>query len=62
MYVFEEVVNGRKLTEIINTEHENVKYLPDIKIPSNVVRICFYKCIVWSNCIYHIMNVQADVS
>merc|ERR1712109_412857 len=28
MWVFEEEVNGRKLTEIINTEHENVKYLP----------------------------------
>ena len=25
MWVFEEEVNGRKLTEIINTEHENVK-------------------------------------
>ena len=28
MWVFEEEVNGRKLTEIINTDHENVKYLP----------------------------------
>ena len=27
IWVFEEDVNGRKLTEIINTEHENVKYL-----------------------------------
>jgi glycerol-3-phosphate dehydrogenase (NAD+) len=26
MWVFEEEVNGRKLTEIINTEHENPKY------------------------------------
>ena len=25
MWVFEEEVDGRKLTEIINTEHENVK-------------------------------------
>ena len=37
MYVYEEIVNGRKLTEIINTDHENVKYLPGIKIPENVV-------------------------
>lgn len=37
MWVFEEMVNGRKLTEIINTEHENVKYLPGHKLPSNVV-------------------------
>ena len=28
MWVFEEEVDGEKLTEIINTTHENVKYLP----------------------------------
>lgn len=37
MWMFEEIVNGRKLSEIINTEHENVKYLPGKKIPPNVV-------------------------
>lgn len=37
MYVYEEMVNGKKLTEIINTEHENVKYLPGHKLPPNVV-------------------------
>jgi glycerol-3-phosphate dehydrogenase (NAD+) len=36
MYVYEEQVNGRKLTEIINNDHENVKYLPGHKLPSNV--------------------------
>jgi glycerol-3-phosphate dehydrogenase (NAD+) len=30
MWVFEEMVNGRKLTEIINQDHENLKYLPGI--------------------------------
>lgn len=44
MWVFEEMVDGRKLTEIINTEHENVKYLPGHKLPSNVVR-------KWSFCL-----------
>jgi glycerol-3-phosphate dehydrogenase (NAD+) len=39
MWVFEEIVEGRKLTEIINTEHENVKYLKGIKIPHNVVAV-----------------------
>ncbi|KAK4311923.1 hypothetical protein Pmani_016611 [Petrolisthes manimaculis] len=39
MYVYEEMVDGRKLTEIINTTHENVKYLPGKKLPSNVVAI-----------------------
>ena len=37
MWVFEEMVDGRKLTEIINTQHENVKYLPGHKLPPNVV-------------------------
>ena len=31
IWVYEEVVNGRKLTEIINTDHENVKYLPQFR-------------------------------
>uniref|UniRef100_A0A5J6SDG1 Glycerol-3-phosphate dehydrogenase [NAD(+)] n=1 Tax=Potamotrygon motoro TaxID=86373 RepID=A0A5J6SDG1_POTMO len=39
MWVYEEMINGRKLTEIINTEHENVKYLPGHKIPENVVAV-----------------------
>ncbi|XP_055512166.1 glycerol-3-phosphate dehydrogenase 1-like protein [Leucoraja erinacea] len=39
MWVFEEMVNNRKLTEIINQEHENVKYLPGYKLPENVVAI-----------------------
>ena len=51
MYVYEELVNGRKLTDIINSEHENVKYLPGHKFSPNVVgcmpnfsltRDCFY--------------------
>ncbi|MGH0122705.1 UNVERIFIED_CONTAM: hypothetical protein FKN15_006797 [Acipenser sinensis] len=39
MWVFEETVNGRKLTEVINTDHENVKYLPGYKLPENVVAV-----------------------
>lgn len=39
MWVREETVNGRKLTEIINHDHENVKYLPGHKLPENVVAI-----------------------
>ncbi|NXS06624.1 GPD1L protein, partial [Neodrepanis coruscans] len=39
MWVFEESVNGRKLTDIINNEHENVKYLPGHKLPDNVVAV-----------------------
>ncbi|XP_072020808.1 glycerol-3-phosphate dehydrogenase [NAD(+)], cytoplasmic-like isoform X2 [Amphiura filiformis] len=39
MWVFEEMVDGKKLTEIINESHVNVKYLPDRKIPENVVAV-----------------------
>uniref|UniRef100_A0A2K6RZ64 Glycerol-3-phosphate dehydrogenase [NAD(+)] n=1 Tax=Saimiri boliviensis boliviensis TaxID=39432 RepID=A0A2K6RZ64_SAIBB len=39
MWVFEEDIGGKKLTEIINTQHENVKYLPGHKLPSNVVAV-----------------------
>lgn len=39
MWVYEEMIKGRKLTEIINTEHENVKYLPGHKLPKNVVSV-----------------------
>jgi glycerol-3-phosphate dehydrogenase (NAD+) len=37
MWVFEEIIDGKKLTEIINSEHENVKYMKGIKLPTNVV-------------------------
>lgn len=39
MYIYEEVFDGRKLSDIINTEHENLKYLPDIKLPNNIIAI-----------------------
>jgi len=39
MYVYEEMINGKKLTEIINETHENVKYLPGQKLPENVVAV-----------------------
>lgn len=36
MWVHDEIIGGRKLTEIINEKHENVKYLPGIKLPTNL--------------------------
>uniref|UniRef100_Q6T312 Glycerol-3-phosphate dehydrogenase [NAD(+)] n=1 Tax=Ctenolepisma longicaudatum TaxID=27554 RepID=Q6T312_9INSE len=39
MYVYEEMVDGKKLTEIINETHENVRYLPGHKLPPNVVAV-----------------------
>ncbi|KAL5009566.1 hypothetical protein ScPMuIL_011871 [Solemya velum] len=37
MWMYEEMVDGQKLTEIVNTKHENVKYLPGVKLSENVV-------------------------
>ncbi|KAI5866999.1 glycerol-3-phosphate dehydrogenase [NAD+] [Durotheca rogersii] len=41
MWVYEEEVTyegqPRKLTSIINQHHENVKYLPNIKLPTNII-------------------------
>ncbi|CAG0920208.1 unnamed protein product [Notodromas monacha] len=40
LWVFEEILpDGRKLTEVINTEHENVKYLKGYSLPHNVVAV-----------------------
>ncbi|MBW0485895.1 hypothetical protein O181_025610 [Austropuccinia psidii MF-1] len=36
MWVYEEQVNGRNLTNIINEDHENVKYLPGVQLPANL--------------------------
>jgi glycerol-3-phosphate dehydrogenase (NAD+) len=30
-------VDGRNLTEIINEKHENVRYMPGVTLPDNVV-------------------------
>ena len=32
-------VTSIKLSEVINTRHENIKYLPGIKLPTNVVAV-----------------------
>jgi len=39
MWVFEEEVGGRKLSEIINQDHENVKYLPGRSLPENIIAV-----------------------
>lgn len=43
MWVYEEMIDGKKLTEIINEKHENVKYLPGTVLPNNIVSICHLK-------------------
>lgn len=35
----ETLPDGRKLTDVINDEHENVKYLPRERIPKNVIAV-----------------------
>ncbi|VDM36184.1 unnamed protein product [Hydatigera taeniaeformis] len=39
MWVHEEMINGQKLTDLINKVHENVKYLPGVRLPPNVVAL-----------------------
>lgn len=36
LWTFEEGLNGRKLSEELNQNHENPKYLPGIKLPENI--------------------------
>ncbi|ORX94011.1 NAD-dependent glycerol-3-phosphate dehydrogenase [Basidiobolus meristosporus CBS 931.73] len=37
MWVHDELVGGQSLADIINTKHENVRYLPGVALPKNVV-------------------------
>lgn len=37
MWVYEEQVNNQPLSKLINEKHENVKYLPGIRLPDNVL-------------------------
>ncbi|KHN82670.1 putative glycerol-3-phosphate dehydrogenase 2 [Toxocara canis] len=39
MWVHEEIWHGMKLSEVINQQHENPKYLPGKKLPGNVVAV-----------------------
>jgi len=41
MWVHEEEFNGRNLSDIINVDHVNLKYLPGTNLPMNLqVYIC----------------------
>ena len=37
MLVFEEIVDGQKLTDIINAKHQNIRYLKSHKLPESIV-------------------------
>ncbi|CAN3377383.1 glycerol-3-phosphate dehydrogenase [NAD(+)] 1 [Diutina rugosa] len=37
MWVHQEMIDGQRLTDIINDKHENVKYLPGVHLPPNLV-------------------------
>lgn len=36
IWVREEIVQGKRLTELINTTHENPRYLPGVQLPENL--------------------------
>ncbi|KAI5953749.1 GPD1 [Candida theae] len=37
MWVFQEQIDGKNLTDIINIQNVNIKYLPGVKLPTNLV-------------------------
>jgi glycerol-3-phosphate dehydrogenase (NAD+) len=39
MYVYDEFIDGESLIHIINTRHENVKFLPGVMLPTNVLAV-----------------------
>ncbi|XP_017131675.1 uncharacterized protein LOC108148882 [Drosophila elegans] len=39
MYVNDEMIRNSMLSEVINSRHENVKYLPGIKLPKNLIAV-----------------------
>ncbi|KAH8310523.1 hypothetical protein KR044_001788, partial [Drosophila immigrans] len=39
IYVYDELVRSNYLSEVINERHENIKYLPGIKLESNLIAI-----------------------
>ena len=39
MWVYDEDVGGQMLSNVINKDHENVKYLPGFVLPKNVIAI-----------------------
>ena len=44
-------MEGRKLTDIINEEHENVKYLPGVELPHNL-RLVIRLVEIWLKRVY----------
>lgn len=37
LWIHDEEINGENLTDIINTRHENVKYLPGVQLPCEII-------------------------
>lgn len=37
--MYEELYEGRELSGVINDRHENVKYLPGISLPENLLAV-----------------------
>ncbi|ALC47581.1 Gpdh [Drosophila busckii] len=39
IYVYDELVRNNYLSEVMNERHENIKYLPGIKLPENLIAV-----------------------
>ncbi|KAM0675658.1 hypothetical protein GVAV_001026 [Gurleya vavrai] len=59
MWTFEEIIDGKKLTDIINTTHENVKYLPGVILSKNLIAMSDLKsCVKDSNILVFVVPHQ----
>lgn len=62
-WVREELVDGKILADIINEKHENVKYLPGVTIPNNIVAKCdIVECVKDADLIVIVVPHQFAVS
>lgn len=46
MWTYEETVDNQKLSEIINTTHENIKYLPGVVLHNNLLAVVDIKKVI----------------
>lgn len=37
LFVYDEIYEGKNLVDIINHQHVNPKYLPNVRLPDNIV-------------------------
>lgn len=61
LFVYDEVYEGKNLVDIINQQHVNPKYLPNIRLPDNIVSILLFNTNILFNKVSVIYNLQVAV-